>query len=238
MIRARGFTLIEILVVLVIFSVISLLAYGSLTHIVRSRAAVDVSLNRTAQLQKAFRRLRDDFQLLRPRPVRDSYGTQRAALVGVREPRVEFTHAGWRNPLQSPRPDLERVSYSLKDKKLLRESFRVLDQAQDSQPVGVTLLDQVKELRLRYLNADREWVEEWPPLSATGATQGADAGPPRAVEITLETEAEGELTYLFNLGLDPQPQGFKPGQPVQPAAKTGKDTTTTPDTGSGGGGDP
>jgi len=212
----RGFTLIELLAVLVIFSLISVMAYGGLSSVLKTRAQVEQSLERTAQLQKTYQRLRDDFQLLRRRTVRDGYGEQRAALIGSREPRVEFTRGGWRNPLLSPRPGLERVSYRLDKHRLLRESFRVLDQAQDSQPVGVMLLDQVKTLKLRYLNANRQWVEEWPPPTATGATADASAAPPRAVEVTLETEKEGELMFQFRLGLDPPSAGFVPGQATPP----------------------
>lgn len=218
----RGFTLIELLVVLVIFSLISVMAYGGLSSVLKTRAQVEQALARTAQLQKTYQRLREDLQLLRLRPIRDTYGTQRATLIGNREPRLEFTRGGWRNPLLSPRPGLERVSYRLDDKEktLLRESYRVLDQAQDSQPVSAVLLDEVKSLRLRYLNSSREWVEEWPPATATGAAANASAAPPLAVEITLETEKEGELTYLFRLGLEPLPAGFVPGQAQQPQQAT------------------
>lgn len=222
---ARGFTLIELLVALVIFGLLSVMAYGGLSSVLQTRASVEESLERTARLQKVLLRLRDDFQMLRLRPVRDAYGAQRAALIGIREPRVEFTRGGWRNPLLAPRPGLERVIYRLDDKKLVRESYRVLDQAQDSEPVRAVLLEPVESLRLRYLNSSREWVEEWPPATLTGQAAGGNAPPPLAVEVTLKTQAEGELVYLFRLGLDPLPSGFTPGQLQQAQPKT---PATTP----------
>jgi general secretion pathway protein J len=61
----HGFTLIELLVVMVIFSLISLMAYGGLSSVMKTRVAVEASLDRTAQLQKTYQRLREDFQLVR-----------------------------------------------------------------------------------------------------------------------------------------------------------------------------
>jgi general secretion pathway protein J len=227
--RARaGFTLIELLVVLVIFSLVSIMGYGGLNSVLKARSAVEASLERTAQLQKLYQRLREDFQLVRPRPVRDGFGELRAAVIGVREPRVEFTRGGWRNPLLLPRPGLERVQYRLDGDKLLRESFRVLDQAQDSRPVSVTLLDGVEALRLRYLNANREWTDQWPPPDSTGAQAGPQAPPPLAVEFTIETRRSGELVYLFRLGLDSVPGGFTLAPPGAGGGKVDEGGEETP----------
>lgn len=197
-----GFTLLELIVVIAIFGVMSLMAYGGLNSVLKSRQRIEQSMERTAQLQRTYQRLRNDLQQVRDRPVRDNFGDIQPPLRGDRDTRVEFTRAGWRNPLLQPRAGLERVSYRLVDKQLRRESWRVLDQAQDSQLVSLPLLDQVDEMHLRYLGANREWSEIWPPLSNTGATQ-AQAPAPLAVEITLDTRDWGELIYLFRLGIDP-----------------------------------
>lgn len=224
-----GFTLLELLVVLVVFGFVSVMAYGGLNAVLKSRAQLEQSLDRTARLQKTYQRLREDFQLLRLRPVRDTYGTQRAALIGIREQRVEFTRAGWRNPLLAARPTLERVTYRLEDQRLIRESLRVLDQSQDTMPIETVLLDQVNELRLRYLSPAREWREEWPPLSTTGQVANASAPPPLAVEMTLETAKEGELTFLFRVGVDPLPPGLTLGQTVTaPSTKPPSSGTDKP----------
>ena len=225
---AAGFTLLELLVVIAIFGLMSVMAYGGLSSVMKSRVRIEQSLDRTAQLQKAFQRLRDDFQQARARPVRDTYGAVQPALVGLREQRVEFTRGGWRNPLVLPRPGLERVSYRIEDGKLLRESFRVLDQAQDSKPVQLALLDEVSELHIRYLDSTREWVETWPPATQTGAVASTTAPPPLAVELMLNTKSEGDLRFLFRLGLDLLPKNFAAGQTLSPAQGTGQKGDSAP----------
>lgn len=216
MMRNRGFTLLELIVVIAIFGVMSAMAYGGLSSVLKTRAHVEKSLERTAQYQKAFMRLRGDFQNIRYRPVRDSYGVTQPPFIGDTNSHVTITRGGWRNPMSQPRASLERVAYYFdKDKRaLIRSSYRVLDQSQDSKPAEVTLLENVSELSWRYLDGKREWQTLWPPASVTGSstsTSTASPQPPLAVEITLQTDDMGEIRFLFRSGEDTWPQGFQPG---------------------------
>jgi len=215
--RTRGFTLIELMVVLGIFALLSVMAYGGLASVLDTRRAVERSLDRTAALQRAYLRLRDDFQQLRDRPARDGFGEEQPALRMADEGAVEFTRAGWRNPLGHPRPSLQRVAYRLDEEhdRLLRLSWTVLDRAPDSEPVETAMLDDVERLEWRFLDARQEWHATWPPLS-TGP--GAIVPLPQAVELTLETRDVGELRFLFRSGTQPLPAAAPaPGKPGSPA---------------------
>lgn len=223
MIRTHGFTLLELIVVIAIFGVFSLMAYGGLNSVLKTRQQVEQSLERTAQFQKAYQRLRNDFQQVRNRTARDGFGDTQPPLRGGRDGRIEFTRGGWRNPLQLPRPGLERVSYRLAEKKLLRESWRVLDQAQDSKVVALTLLEHVEDLRLRYLGVNRVWSEVWPAENLTGQTQAASSAP-LAVELSLQTKDWGEVKFLFRLGMDTPPSGYRPGSLQNPNERSPNQT--------------
>src|SRR3546814_9545885 len=89
--------------------------------------------------------MRDDFQQVRNRPIRDNYGDVQPGLLGADDAAVEFTRGGWRNPLSQPRSTLERVGYQLKDNALHRSSWRILDRAQDTAAVDVVLLQDRSE---------------------------------------------------------------------------------------------
>lgn len=229
---ARGFTLLELLIVMAIFALMSVMAYGGLNSVLKTRTRVEQSLDRTAALQKAFQKLRNDFQEVRIRPARDAFGQIQPALLGLQGPVVEFTRAGWRNPLLQPRPVLERVRYRLEDEALVRESFRVLDQAQDSQPVKLKLMENVESLQLRYLDANREWREAWPPPTATGAVGAVTTPPPLAVEMIVELENQAPMRFLFRLGLDVLPAGLKLGEELSSGTAGG---TGSPGGSAGGG---
>ena len=192
----KGFTLLELIVVLAIFAVLSVMAYGGLSTVLTARTHVAQALDRTAALQKGYLRLRNDFQQLRARPARDGYGEVQPALLVQPDGGVEFTRSGWRNPLSQPRSALERVAYRLDDRRLMRQSWRVLDRAQESTPVEVAVLDQVEELAWRFLDAKLEWHDAWPPAATTVGS--APAPPPLAVELTLQLKDLGEVRFLFS----------------------------------------
>ncbi len=220
--REAGFTLMEIIVVLLVFAIMSVMAYGGLGTVMSTRTAVEAAMTRTTEYQKAYMRLRNDFQNIRDRPARDNYGDVQPAFSGTREGAVEFTRGGWRNPLFLPRSSMERVTYALEDGKLMRATWRVLDRAQDSVPVKLPLLDKVDEIRWRYLDRQNEWQESWPPQSQNSGQLSPSAPqptPPRAVELTLLTKDWGELRFLFKITTEPNqnfvtpPPSGTPGDP-------------------------
>ncbi|SEQ65831.1 general secretion pathway protein J [Solimonas aquatica] len=210
-----GFTLLEMLVVVAIFAIFAVLAYGGLNSVLKTRAAVERGQQELAQVQKAYLRLRDDLQQVQPRPVRDNYGDLQPAFYANREGDLELTRGGWRNPLLLPRSSLQRVSYHLAEDGLHRRSWRGLDRAQDDKPQDVLLLAGVSKVGWRFLDEQAQWQTQWPPLNAVQGTTPETQlpAPPVAAEITLRTRSFGELHFLFRLGLDPRKQDAEPPPP-------------------------
>ena len=193
--RQTGFTLLELLVALSIFALLAAMAYGGLNTVMKSRQATDQQAQRLDQLQKAFFWLERDIEQSIDRAVRDDYGSPVAAMRGVEygDYLLELTRSGWRNPAHRARSNLQRVAYGLREEKLLRYYWNVLDRAQDSKPMEVVLLDGVQKLELRYLDDQQKWHDDWPPQGV-----GLDSLP-RAVEVSLETEREGRISRLFRV---------------------------------------
>jgi general secretion pathway protein J len=193
---SRGFTLLELIVVLAVFSIFAVMAYGGLAGVLSARERVLESFERTAELQKAYLRLRNDLQQLRARPARDGYGQPQPALLVMPDGAVEFTRSGWRNPAGLPRSALERVAYRLDDDgRLVRASWRVLDRAQDSPVSEAIVLEKVEELQWRFLDG-AEWRDRWPALADSGEAPLDVA--PRAVELLLTLKDLGEVRLLFS----------------------------------------
>ena len=128
--RTRGFTLVEVLVAIFVFAIVSAIAMGGYNELVKQSGIVADGAGRTRAVQSAVQRLSLDFSSLEPRPVREPLGdsVQPALRADARsEQLAELTHSGWSNPAGVPRSTLQRVSYRLEDKKLLREYWVVLD---------------------------------------------------------------------------------------------------------------
>ncbi len=171
----RGFTLLELLVAVGVFAVMSVMAYGGLKAVLDSREQTDAQAKRLAAVQLTFMRLERDIEQMIDRRIRDEYGNEIASLLAVsdRDAVVEFTHAGWSNPTNAPRSHLQRVGYTLKDKQLLRAYWLVLDRAQDSKPIQTVTLDEVKSMEWRFMDNAGNWQTQWPAASAADSPDAA-----------------------------------------------------------------
>jgi general secretion pathway protein J len=200
--RASGFSLLEVLVAVAIFAVLSALAYGALDAVVRARAQAQESAQALAALQAAVGAFERDLREAVPRPVRGASGERLPALVGT-SIAIELSHAAFASLAVEASPRLGRSGWALANDQLRRVRWPVLDRAPPSEPVVRDLIGGVRTLRLRYLDGEGDWRDAWPPRD------GPDALPerlPRAVEFTLAGEAFGEIVRRVTLVAPAEPE--------------------------------
>lgn len=196
---ARGFTLLEVLVAITVFSVLAALAYGGLMSVLDTRRETDVRMHRLAQLQLTYLQMERDLQQAVPRSIRDELGSPVAALRGGAGNEVLFaeTRGGRANPAGLVRSSLERIAWRLKKHTLERITWNVLDRAQGDKPWHTTLLTGVDSVELRFLDAQRVWRLTWPPPQFQALPSVAPL--PRAVEVVLTLKDWGRIRWLFRL---------------------------------------
>ena len=199
--RSRnGFTLIEVLVALAVFGVLSLLAYMTLGQTLSNADLLTERMDRLQAIQRTIRHLSNDLLQAAPRPVRLELGDALGPAVHTElgsQFALEVTHGGWSNPAGLPRGTLQRSAYRIENDELVRYHWTVLDRTFTNEPVATILLDGVEGLFFRYLQVDGEWSEVWPPPGAQGPA--AVRARPRAVEIVLTLADEGEITRLLEV---------------------------------------
>jgi len=197
--RDRGFTLLELLVAIAIFALISAIAYGSLIHFMDDRAHLDAEHEYWRQLSVAFLRMEDDFSQARDRTIRDPIGLpdQQPAFRGqptdtraTGAPSVELTRGGVLTLGSGTRSDLQRVGYRLVDGTLKRLVWPVLDPGPQTEPLELPILKNVESFRVRFFSKSGEWRDQWP-------SQGIQETLPRGVEVTLTLKGRGEFKRLF-----------------------------------------
>jgi len=202
-VRARGFTLIEVLVSVFIMAVLAALCYEALDYVRQSRDTTQAAFDRIRAVEMTMHYLVSDFEQLEPRPVRDLLGASEvpALLADQRTTDlVTLTRGGWPNPAGLQRGTLQRVTYRLENGTLVRLYPTVLDATLANQPVRRELLTDVTSIKLRYMDATRSWQELWPPLLATSQTNALPLSTrPLAVEITLETKDLGKVVRLVEV---------------------------------------
>jgi general secretion pathway protein J len=222
---ARGFTLVELLVALFITAIVFAMGYSALSQALTSRKQVDEQATRLSDVQQAIRVIEQDFELLQPRPVRDLQGSaylppltlnQNAAggsgsssassgsalTVAAQQglALLSLTRGSWANPAGLPRSELQRVSYALREGKLLRQYQPELDTTGAASFEERELLDQVESLSLRYMDASFAWYTLWPtPLVQRLPLNEQLRARPIAIEITLTLKDWGKLVRVIEV---------------------------------------
>lgn len=201
--RSQGFTLLELLVAMAVFSLLAAMAYGGLTSVLDARAHTDRAAQRLDEMQLAFAMLERDLRQVVDRPRRDTHGDRQAALRldDLRlPPRLELVSAGARS--RGVRSELRRVGWELDDGVLYRLLWPTVDGGMDEPQSRVPMLGEVSGNRVEdltflfhYHDLDGEAATSaaWPPPDRPGVDL------PLAVEIELETEHTGAMTRLFAL---------------------------------------
>lgn len=196
----KGFTLIEVLVALAVFGVMSMLAYSALGSALSNVDYLNERMDRLQSIQRAVRYLSTDFLQAAPRPVRNELGDgfKPALETSLSSDFVlELTRGGWGNPAGLPRGTLQRVAYRLEDDELVRYHWNVLDRTYSNVPIATVLLDNVESLIFRYLQENDEWTNYWPPQGGTGGNTLRSR--PRAVEFVLTLVDEGEIRRIIEV---------------------------------------
>jgi len=195
-----GFTLIEVLVAMAIFGVMTTLAYMSLGQTFASADILTKRMDRLQSIQRTIRYLSNDLAAASPRPVRSDTGdTYMPAFMvsAANDFALAVTHGGWPNPAGLPRSTQQRSVYLLEDGKLFRVYYTVLDSTYSNNAISTEILDGVESLEFRLIQDNSEVTNQWPPAGAQGA--GADRLRPRAVEIILTLESEGEIRRIIEV---------------------------------------
>ncbi len=184
----QGFTLLELLVAMVIFSFMSIMAYTTLANVFKSNEVITAQEEKLKKLQRSMMFIERDMRQLILRPRSSGYGKPSPALdsgLGS-EGIIEFTRAGNSNPTDLVRSSLQRVRYDVQDKKLIRMSWNMVDHI-DAKPIAMSLLEGIESLSFKFLNNKNSWKENWNSAKEI----------PKSVELTLEHKDWGKIVRLF-----------------------------------------
>ena len=164
-----GFTLVEMLVSLLIFSIIATIATAMTAGATRSFAASSTALSALSDLDRTRSVLAADLGQAAHRPSLAADGSPMPAFMLTPSGFVLVRYRGG-----DVLPNIEKISWGVVDGRLLRQPFPAIDGA----PPGdaLVMLDGVSEVRIRV--ADRGgWRDDWNP--------SAPEDLPKAVELTL-----------------------------------------------------
>ena len=188
----QGFTLVEMLIALLIFGMITAAGVTLLTLTVRTQEASERVLDNRSAIRRTGALLNADLALAAPRVHRNGDGQPVAAFLGGDGDDTllqALVRRGWEDE-SAFRSSLQRVEYRLRDGRLERWRYDAVDGA--GHAVAMPLLTGVRRVQLRYRDRDGGWRDRWDPTDP--------ARLPVAVELVSDSESQGQMRQLFLVG--------------------------------------
>ena len=189
----KGFTLLEVLIAIAIFSIISLSSFTIFDTVLSSDATAKLRSERQNELQRAFLIIERDVTQIARRTIRLDGEAPLTRLIqsasdsfASEEQAIAFVRHGWTNPgLLLPRSDMQAVAYRITEDTLQRLHFNFVDAVVGEEPKIRPLISDVTELSFEYYDG-KEWQETW----------GSDSLP-LAIAIEIETKDYGLIRRQF-----------------------------------------
>ncbi len=187
-----GFTLIEMVIAVSIFALMSAMAYSGLNHTIKIGSQVSEANQRLSELQFGLAYFARDWMQVSPRKIRNQYGDEENNIV-LEDNSITFTRSGWSNILQIKRSELQRVQYLLIDNNLVRRHWRSLDQGIAEQPLATILIHNVESLAINFIDPSEREIPDWP----NGSSESADG--PIALKIDIELARMGQIRRILEI---------------------------------------
>lgn len=194
-----GFTLVELLVAIAIFAILSLLGWKVFDYLLKVRDRNTQHEVQLFELQDAYQQvLRDTLQII---PLSANQGGQLRPALEIDNQVLRFSKAGVTDPLKQGLSPFERIEYRYDpdQKKLYRLKYSNLNTSNREQPLSSTLLSQVEQFQIMVLTPQE--VTKWPEINLDPTKPEEFRKLPKGIKIQLTVAGISyEWIYSLNQG--------------------------------------
>ncbi|MFN0297554.1 type II secretion system minor pseudopilin GspJ [Acinetobacter albensis] len=191
-----GFTLVELLVAIAIFAVLSALGWKVFDYLIKVKdrnAEHEINLG---QLQEAYQQvLRDTVQTV---PLTANVNSDIQPALVLQNSTFSFSKTGVIDPLQQGISPDERVEYQYRadEKKVYRLKYRYLNRSGRDQPESSVLLKDVDQFEVVVLNPNENTT--WPESAENLTDHVQKQKLPKGIKIKLKVR-DVEYEWIFSL---------------------------------------
>ncbi|WP_130802691.1 GspJ family type II secretion system protein [Acinetobacter ihumii] len=221
-----GFTLVELLVAIAIFAVLSALGWKVFDYLVKTRDRNSQHEQRLFILQDAYQQiLRDSLQII---PLTANMNGQIRPALSLNNNVLQFSKAGVTDPLQQGLSPYERVEYRYDavQKLVYRLKYPDLNLPNHVQPQSSILLKNVEQFQISLLNPQP--LTQWPDASVDLSQSANLKQLPQGLKINVTIDGT-EYEWIYSL-LDTK---AVVSNLQQHTAQTGEDNNNSSNTDSG-----
>lgn len=192
--KNHGYTLLEIMVALAVFSILATITAATMLHAFDTRARVSLQADKLNTIQVTLTLIAKDIQQIIERPVIGTEMHLFPPFIGTAN-YIEFTRNGVVNPNgMAQRSTLRRVAFLCKDKTLIRRVWPRLDAPNRESYQDKPLLDNLELCTFAYLSNSQDVSKEW--RNDAGQQQKNEILP-MAVQVNITIHKWGNMSLLF-----------------------------------------
>ena len=190
----KGFTLVELMVAVIIFAIISAISYRVVSSLVTTKEIVTKSQAKWGGLSLIMVRLEMARNRALPLPIRDNDGNLIPSMIGKNkldgayDAQLEMTTSGniGDNIMGSTPP--KRIGFRFYKGSLYLVSWPVLNRVVTTKPDIDLLVADVSYFTVLFLYPDKQWRDTWPPV-------GGDMGSlPTGIQMNLQLKSGESVT--------------------------------------------
>jgi general secretion pathway protein J len=199
-VRARGFTLLELLVAMAVLAILGALGFRGLNSILDAESRLQAESRRWGDVSLLFSQMTEDLAMAVERTARD--GDERTSPALLLRAAPDETAAGDDAQLVVTRLGIgegaaaqsapRRVGYRLRDGALEYLVWPAPDAAPGTTPAAYEVLGNVADLQLEALDFDGRWAPAWPAARSASAL-------PRAVTVRIVLSGGETITRILPL---------------------------------------
>lgn len=194
--KRAGFTLVELLVAIAIFAVLSALGWKVFDYLIKVKERNAQHEQKLANLQQAYQQiLKDSIQIV---PLTSNVNGEVEPALVLQNERFVFSKIGVTDPLLQGIPAEERVQYQYQadTQRLNRLRLRGLNAATQIQPESSVLLENVEQFQVRVLNPNE--LMTWPEFAEQQDDLVQKKKLPKGIKINLTVNGVA-YEWIFSL---------------------------------------
>ncbi len=204
--KTEGFTLIELMIAIMIFAIISVISYKTISALLTTKKIVTTAQEKWGGLANAIAKINTYSLRSIPLVTRDENGalipsiSSKSTLTTNYDAQLEMTISGYIGDNIYGVTPPRRVGFRFLNNKLYLVDWPILNRVLTSKPRVNLLLDNVQSFRVQFFYPDMQWHDNWPIPSADPKDKSADPSTlPKAIKITIKMLSGEEIPIQWIL---------------------------------------
>lgn len=197
--KNSGFTLIELMIAIMIFAIISIISYRIISSLLITKQVVTDAQNKWGNLAHSINRISNAINSAIPLVIRDSQGTIVPATLGKKklsqqfDAQLELTISGRIGDTIYGTSPPKRIGFRFINGTLYQISWPTLNRVITTTPRVDILLNNISSFTVNYLYPDKQWRDMWPLDTPSFVLL------PNGIKISIKMDSGEDIERLWYL---------------------------------------